>query len=241
MTNPVIIGDARLRRCYSCGETKPLSLFHRDSSMPLGRAYKCAVCDNQQARARRTRTPRKKRVVSWRPNRRERDGHIPCYSSRPTTIYGLFDGVSGACRYVGKTCGNLRSRLAQHLRQSRRGITHLQKWVAKCLRLGTTPAFTVLEVVPAAKDWCEAEKRWIRAMRSAGCSLTNATAGGEGLSDLIFTAGHRSKIAARLRTGQYLRCSRCGTPFYRKRSAILAGKPSFCSRDCSNRRSVSAA
>jgi hypothetical protein len=33
------------RRCWACGQVKPLSAFHKDASRPDGRAGRCKVCD----------------------------------------------------------------------------------------------------------------------------------------------------------------------------------------------------
>jgi hypothetical protein len=46
--------DHASKRCSGCGETKPLSEFHRLTSAPDGRQYICKQCRSSQAKGTRT-------------------------------------------------------------------------------------------------------------------------------------------------------------------------------------------
>lgn len=100
-----------------------------------------------------------------------------------TTIYGLIDPKTGQLRYVGKTVSLLKRRLAEHISDVRRGRVWIprHKWILSLLQDGLCPEIIEIETLPT-EGWREAEMFWIECLRSQGCDLLNATAGGDGLT-----------------------------------------------------------
>jgi NUMOD3 motif len=119
------------------------------------------------------------------------------HSMSETTIYALLDPTDGQIRYVGKTRGTLHARLRTHLNDVRRGRVYIprQKWMAALLASGRTPSITVLQTVPTER-WQDAERGWILSLRSFGCSLLNATGGGDGLTLYAPTEATKKKLSA---------------------------------------------
>lgn len=113
-----------------------------------------------------------------------------------TSIYGLVDPSSGHCRYVGKTKHSLQSRLRAHINDAvrRGGEVPRFRWINKLLGSGVEPA--IIELESSVDDWEEAESFWIAYMRSLGCDLLNATAGGHGLHGFRHRAETRAKQSA---------------------------------------------
>ncbi|GMM93096.1 hypothetical protein [Qipengyuania sp. MTN3-11] len=149
-------------------------------------------------------------------------------------IYALCEYPSWEPRYVGKTIQHLSARHKAHIRDAKRGVTRpVGYWLRKKLERGERLAIKLLEWVEPGENWQARERHWI-AMYRGGGRLLNLTNGGEGLSGHKFSAEHRDKIAAALRTGASFDCLHCGASFWRKRSAINRGHAKFCSRPCSN-------
>lgn len=117
-----------------------------------------------------------------------------------TTIYALSDPPTGRVRYVGKTVKPLSQRLSEHvsIAKSTRRPCHRTHWIAS---LPTHPLITELEVVTGPhSDAAEVERRWIAALRAAGCRLTNATDGGEGVPGHVHSEEARAKMRGRKRS-----------------------------------------
>jgi len=153
-------------------------------------------------------------------------------TDRVTAIYALCE-PDDTPRYVGKTVRYLHERHKQHIRDAqkhRRLPVH--RWLSKRIEQRATLVIRLLEYVPPGDDWAARERHWIDSLRSEGKPLLNLTSGGEGLPGHAFSAEHRAKIAASLRTGALLPCETCGTEFWRKRKDIKRGNCRFCSRNC---------
>lgn len=108
--------------------------------------------------------------------------------AKSCSIYALIDPNTFHVRYVGKAC-DVNARLKAHLRDP--SDTRKARWIRSIMRTGAMPIVLILERDP--DDWKEAERRWI-AHFAAEFDLTNATAGGEGLSDPSVET--RAKIGA---------------------------------------------
>lgn len=105
-------------------------------------------------------------------------------AAESVSIYGLIDPISGFLRYVGKTKVTLRQRLNGHLSDVRRGRVYIprHRWIASLLAVGAEPTIVSLDTCHKT-EWQEAEQFWIAYLRSIGCPLLNATAGGDGIED----------------------------------------------------------
>lgn len=115
-----------------------------------------------------------------------------------TEIYGLMDPTIRIIRYVGKTVIGLEERLKGHIRhvekdQSRKW-SHAQWWIRSLLTKGLRPEIILLEMVPNAV-WEEAERKWIKNLREAGCNLTNKTDGGDGTFGCVPSAETRKRLS----------------------------------------------
>lgn len=112
----------------------------------------------------------------------------------PTTwsVYALVDPRDEQVRYVGKSVA-VETRIKAHLRD--RSATRKARWVRALQREGRVPEVLILET--GAGDWQGAEVKWIAYFRAAGCDLTNATSGGEGLHNP--TEETRERIGANQR------------------------------------------
>ena len=105
------------------------------------------------------------------------------------TIYALVDEWGGP-RYVGQTTLTLAQRLARHLASSRSRHRELDRWVRSCPGVSIVP----LEVNPRDAD--EAERRWIRNMRTGGINLLNRSDGGRrAATGLRHTAETRARLS----------------------------------------------
>ena len=94
-------------------------------------------------------------------------------------IYGLVDPRDGQLRYVGKSCSGLtRPKVHTEPRQLR-AHTHQASWLRS---MGQKPIVVVIHELPDVEILNDAERYWIAYFRAMGCSLTNATDGGDGLS-----------------------------------------------------------
>lgn len=108
-------------------------------------------------------------------------------------IYGLMDPRTNEIRYVGKTAGSLVNRLRGHIKD-KGSNKHKVNWIKSVLSAGTTPE--IFEIERVDKDnWQEAEIFWIAYFKELGAKLTNATAGGDGLSSESWTPEMRQRVS----------------------------------------------
>ncbi len=112
-------------------------------------------------------------------------------------IYGLFDEF-GEIRYIGKTEGNLRSRLADHLCPSKLNKrTHKAHWLSSVLARGGKPTIKLIQEMYREEDLDPAEVFWIAYFRAAGCRLTNISdGGGSGMKGKTHSPEARAKLSA---------------------------------------------
>lgn len=113
------------------------------------------------------------------------------------TIYALVD-EKGVYRYVGKTKGEPKERLSQHLNEARRRkvLNRRTNWIWHQLKNQMPVDLVVLETSSAHK-WEEAEKGWIAYGKAQGWPLLNHTDGGEGRS-MPLSSETRIKISKSL-------------------------------------------
>ena len=121
--------------------------------------------------------------------------------NRQWSIYTLSDPETKQVRYVGWTT-NLKSRLKWHISdaKTRAGKQHKRHWVKSLLNKNLKPLMDTIET-GIGDGWQEIEKRWIKHYRDDGCSLVNATAGGEGVVGFIPSPEWRRKQSI-ARTGK---------------------------------------
>lgn len=157
-------------------------------------------------------------------------------ATRWVRIYALCE-YPETPRYVGKTVQYLGERHKAHIRAAKRGQRlPVHYWLRKQIAADAWLTIKLLENVPDSADWRERERYWIDRLKSEGAYLLNLTDGGEGLPGHTFSATHKAKIAAALRTGATFSCQVCSAQFWRKRREINLGHNKFCSRRCSNAR-----
>lgn len=98
-------------------------------------------------------------------------------SFRKAYIYGLFDPITNACRYVGKT-NNPKKRLQGHLSNAKTRRTPVALWMKDLLVHGYHPRIVVLHECHH-ENWAEWEIDYITRYRASGCDLLNLAPGGE--------------------------------------------------------------
>lgn len=145
-------------------------------------------------------------------------------------IYAL--SYDNEVRYVGVT-KNIAKRFRDHLQPSNlKRNTYKNNWLRELLANGESPAISVLEETHADKA-AEAEQRWIRVKREAGCRLTNGTVGGEGCQEpspetrAKIGAAHRGKCLSpetRAKIGAAHRGQRASAATRAKMSALRVGR-----------------
>ena len=91
-------------------------------------------------------------------------------------IYTIADPNTNEIRYIGVTLQPLKTRLSQHMWDSRNKHRHVCHWIAS---LGETPLIEALEEV--GDDWEEREIYWISQFKAWGFNLTNQHEGGKGV------------------------------------------------------------
>lgn len=113
---------------------------------------------------------------------------------KPTTvIYCLCEPGTKIIRYIGKTDGPLKYRLAEHLCDP--GPSHKVNWVKLLRQKGQKPDVHLLCVVPR-NDFARYERAFIAVARKAGLDLTNMLDGGEGTSGRVVSLETRAKLSA---------------------------------------------
>ena len=63
--------DVAKKACSTCGETKPLSEFHRNAKAKDGREYSCKPCTNERVKTSHERRRQEMGEDEWRRYRRE--------------------------------------------------------------------------------------------------------------------------------------------------------------------------
>jgi hypothetical protein len=96
-------------------------------------------------------------------------------------IYALVDPETELVRYIGKSSSGL-SRPKAHLEPSNlKKHNHRSHWINKLRSKGLAPRIEVLASYPDDSSLSQEEIRYISMYKEAGCVLTNATDGGEGM------------------------------------------------------------
>lgn len=110
----------------------------------------------------------------------------------PNFIYALVSPDTGMCRYVGKARFPAK-RLRDHLSRSAiMANTHKSRWLSSLVSRGLSPELVILEELPHGESWQQAECQWISYFKFMGASLTNATAGGDGVT------GHSPEVLEKI-------------------------------------------
>jgi group I intron endonuclease len=125
-------------------------------------------------------------------------------------IYILRDPISNEIRYVGKTKGNLKSRLSNHLSDKR--VCHRTSWIKKLQSLDLKP---IMEVIDKTNDYEHSsvlEMHYIKKYREEGCKLVNSTDGGEGTLGRIVSEKQKKEQSDKLK-GKMVKEK---NPFYKK-------------------------
>lgn len=103
-------------------------------------------------------------------------------------IYVLIDPRTYQVKYVGQT-HDPKYRYSKHI-CFQAGKSYRASWLNKLRKLKIKPIMIIIEECDES-DWAERETYWIRWYRKDGCSLVNATDGGEG------TLGYKHSNEAR--------------------------------------------
>lgn len=118
------------------------------------------------------------------------------YTVGAALIYALIDPRNGATRYIGKSTSGMR-RPREHAYYARHGSPqYCERWVRQLQSLGLVYEIVVLEEVGGMDRLGMREKWWIAFARAWGCSLTNLTDGGGGMSGYVPTMEARARIGA---------------------------------------------
>lgn len=64
--NLLVYSTRKEKRCPTCGEVKPSSEFHKDSSTPGGLSSRCKTCHTARVRSWQENNPHKARVITFR-------------------------------------------------------------------------------------------------------------------------------------------------------------------------------
>jgi hypothetical protein len=98
-------------------------------------------------------------------------------------IYELIDPRSNLPRYVGRTAGNIKIRLSNHLTEakSNRTYSHRVNWLNELLDLNLIPIVNLIAVVDT-EEWDIWEKFYIKLYKDLGYSLVNGSEGGDGFA-----------------------------------------------------------
>jgi hypothetical protein len=95
-------------------------------------------------------------------------------------IYGLLEPNTHEIKYIGKTI-NLKERVRKHLQPSKLvKKNYKNNWLNKLIKNNERPIVVVLENCSSEENLNDAEIKWISHYLDIGCSLTNATIGGDG-------------------------------------------------------------
>ena len=67
----LVVVQKKLRRCYKCGETKPLRSFTPDKTKWLGRSYRCTACKEIGRRKSDSYRAKQRRHIARYPDRQK--------------------------------------------------------------------------------------------------------------------------------------------------------------------------
>lgn len=115
------------------------------------------------------------------------------------TIYSLSNPADGIVRYVGRTKGELSTRLTQHCSEARtlRRKNKRTCWIKSILKTGKRPEIKEVDTVHE-NEASFFEKHFIKLFKSFGAILVNDTEGGEGVKGRKMTAENRENISKAL-------------------------------------------
>lgn len=105
-------------------------------------------------------------------------------------IYGLFDPISGACRYIGVSVRPI-DRYKTHLVD--KSNTWKCHWIQKLISNGHKPMLFIFKCFDINDDWQSIERAWIKYARDFSFDLTNCTDGGDGILGITGDGYERMK------------------------------------------------
>lgn len=107
------------------------------------------------------------------------------------TIYRLYCLCTASSpevvRYIGYTKKRLKTRLNEHLSESRYKRTHKDKWIQKVLTVGDSIVIIEMDSSEGVYDIKEKEKDAIKVFKEFGANLVNGTEGGDGVVGMKHT------------------------------------------------------
>jgi hypothetical protein len=137
--------------------------------------------------------------------------------------YVLVDPNTKKIRYVGKTKQLPKERLRRHLRDARERLgdawvdrTHRANWLRQLMATGHKPAMEILHSYSSLEEVNEAERFFIKHIRSVKSDLTNATDGGDGcvvvrspvVGDVVVVAEYLSGLSSTKIARKYGTCKK---------------------------------
>jgi hypothetical protein len=98
-------------------------------------------------------------------------------------IYELIDPRSNLPRYIGRTAGNIKTRLSNHLTEAKVNTSnsHRINWINELLKLNLKPIVNLIAVVDT-EEWDVWEIFYIQLYKDLGYSLVNGSIGGDGFA-----------------------------------------------------------
>lgn len=99
-------------------------------------------------------------------------------------VYALVCPLTEEPRYIGISCSDPWGRYQWHISEAKNSDikSHKANWIRKIATYGLVPEFVIIDSgVWSWDELCDREIWWIAQYRQWGYSLTNVTAGGDGL------------------------------------------------------------
>jgi hypothetical protein len=143
-------------------------------------------------------------------------------------VYGLFDPITGAIRYIGQTSYELSHRLSRHLYEAKhqKVCDAKRDWILSLALANERPVIRSLQRAETEEEACALEDDAIKSWRAVGACLLNEAGGGLGSPGRVLREETKAKIGA-ANTGRTVWMKgRCHSPevIERLRAAKL-GKP----------------